>query len=206
MKRRDFLQGLGAIPMIGLSGVSNVPEETAKESPVSNRIGSNEKVRLGIIGFGFRGEQLARALKLAHPDWKAEQEKAARKNSLNKTLEDFNKLNDLNIELKAVCDVFDLRVERGIKSAGTGVTGYSRYRDVLNRDDIDAVIIATPDHWHATMAMDAAKSGKHVYLEKCMTRTVEEAIELRDTVKNSGIKFQLGHQGRQNDSNRKANV
>ena len=80
---------------------------------------------------------------------------------------------------------------------------YKNYLDLLESDDIDAVIIATPDHWHARMAIEAARRGKHIYLEKCMTRTAEEAKILRDTVKKSGVVFQLGHQGRQRDLNLK---
>ncbi len=69
---------------------------------------------------------------------------------------------------------------------------------------MDAVIIATPDHWHASMATEAARRGKHIYLEKCMTRTERRPNALRDTVKQSGVVFQLGHQGRQRDLNLKA--
>ncbi len=54
------------------------------------------------------------------------------------------------------------------------------------------------------MAIDAANAGKHIYLEKCMTRTIGEAISLRDAVKNNNVVFQLGHQGRQRDLNLKA--
>ena len=64
--------------------------------------------------------------------------------------------------------------------------------------DVDAVVIASPDHWHGTMAMDAVKAGKHVYLEKPMTWTVPETYMLRELVKqNPQIVFQLGHQNRQ---------
>ena len=55
----------------------------------------------------------------------------------------------------------------------------------------------TPDHWHAPMAIAAAKAGKHVYLEKPMTHSIEEAIELRNTIKSTGVVFQLGHENRQ---------
>ncbi|MFC2124213.1 Gfo/Idh/MocA family protein [Bacteroidota bacterium] len=204
MKRRDILLGLGAIPLITTIGRGNNSEKELNESPGGINTSLNKTIRLGVIGFGFRGEQLARAMKLAHPDWIEKQEKAVLDDSRNKTLEDFNNLNDLNIELKAVCDVFDIRIERGIKTAGKDTTGYKNYKELLNRDDIDAVIIATPDHWHAQMTKDAAQAGKHVYLEKCMTRTAQEAVELRNMIKKLNIIFQLGHQGRQNDVIQKA--
>ena len=79
-----------------------------------------------------------------------------------------------------------------------------RSLDMLDREELDAVIIATPDHWHARMAIDAARRGIHIYLEKCMTRTLEEAFAVRDAVRKSGVVFQLGHQGRQRDLNHKA--
>jgi predicted dehydrogenase len=71
---------------------------------------------------------------------------------------------------------------------------------MLESKDIDAVIIATPDHWHAQMAIDAVNAGKHVYLEKCMTRTEEEVYALTDAVKGSGMVFQLGHQNPQQET------
>jgi predicted dehydrogenase len=75
---------------------------------------------------------------------------------------------------------------------------------MLAADDIDAVIITAPDHWHAQMAIDAARAGKHVYVEKGMTRTIEETFRMVDEIKTSGIVLQLGHQGRQTESYNKA--
>ena len=111
---------------------------------------------------------------------------------------------DLNIELRAVSEIYKLRMERGLAAAGSKARAYKSYLDLLDSDDIDAVIIATPDHWHAPMAIEAAQRGKHIYLEKCMTRTVDEAKAVRDAVKKSEVVFQLGHQGRQRDLNLKA--
>jgi predicted dehydrogenase len=87
---------------------------------------------------------------------------------------------------------------------GTPPRRYASYRDLLAADDIDAVIIAAPDHWHARMAIDAAKAGKHVYVEKGLTRTLDEVYAVRDAIKESGVVFQLGHQGRQTESYIKA--
>ena len=75
---------------------------------------------------------------------------------------------------------------------------------MLANDDIDAVVVATPDHWHSRISIDAAKAGKHVYCEKGLTRTFDEAVDLYDTVKKTGITFQLGHQNRQVEANEKA--
>ena len=81
---------------------------------------------------------------------------------------------------------------------------YKTYQELLAADDIDAVIIAAPDHWHGTIAMAAARAGKHVYSEKPLTWTVPETYMLRNTIKETGVVFQLGHQGRQTASYQKA--
>src|ERR1041385_9074330 len=91
---------------------------------------------------------------------------------------------DDNIKLVAVCDVYQRRITRAKNICGG--EGYSDYRRLLERKDIDAVLIATPDHWHAKISMDAMDAGKHVYVEKPMTHTVEQAIQLRNAVKRSG--------------------
>jgi len=155
-----------------------IPEE--RESG-SSSVEKSEALRLGIIGYGKRGEELLGA-------------------SMNSQIGQA----DLNIEYRGVCEINNLRLERGLAVAGSKARAYKNYLDLLDSDDIDAVIIATPDHWHAQMAMDAALRGKHIYLEKCMTRTVDEARSLRDTVKQSAVVFQLGHHGRQRDLNLKA--
>ena len=68
---------------------------------------------------------------------------------------------------------------------------------MVSSDEIDAIVIATADHSHAPIAIAAAKAGKHVYLEKPMTHSVEEAVELKNTIKSTGVVFQLGHENRQ---------
>ncbi|GAB3012024.1 Gfo/Idh/MocA family oxidoreductase [Niabella terrae] len=76
------------------------------------------------------------------------------------------------------------------------VTCYDDYHELLNNKDIDAVIISTPDHWHAQPAMEAALAGKHIYLQKPTSLTIEEGRSMADTVKKSGVTFQLGSQQR----------
>jgi predicted dehydrogenase len=201
VRRRDVLLGLGAIPMIATTRFEKTVSRIVAGKP-NKRM--SDRLRLGIIGFGFRGEQLARSLKFAHPDWMLDQKSAAEKGVRNIALEEYDRLDDLNVDLAAVCDVFEINLTRGIEAGGSTTKGYNQYLDLLADKSIDGVIIASPDHWHARMAMDAAKAGKHVYLEKCMTRTAEEAVMLRDVIREQGIVFQLGHQGRQRDENHKA--
>ena len=103
-----------------------------------------------------------------------------------------------NIKVLAVSDVYQRRLTRakGI-CAGDGSIDYRR---IIERKDIDAVLIATPDHWHAKIAIDALESGKHVYCEKPMTHTIEQALKLRDTVKRTGKVLQVGPNATGTDS------
>jgi predicted dehydrogenase len=103
-----------------------------------------------------------------------------------------------NIIVRAISDVYQRRVTRaqGICKGD----GYLDYRKLLERADLDAVLIATPDHWHAKISIDAMEAGKHVYVEKPMTHTVEQAIQLRDAVKRAGKTLQVGPNGTANDS------
>ncbi len=81
---------------------------------------------------------------------------------------------------------------------------FRSYKELISSPDVDAVVIATPDHWHGPMSIEAAKAGKHIYCEKPMTWTVDETYEVRRIVKENNIVFQLGHQGRQIESYAKA--
>lgn len=103
-----------------------------------------------------------------------------------------------NIKVRAVSDVYQKRLTRA-KIICQG-EGYMDYRKLLERKDVDAVLIATPDHWHAKISMDAMDAGKHVYVEKPMTHTVEQALKLRDAVKRSGKILQVGPNATGNDS------
>ncbi|MGH9370864.1 MAG: Gfo/Idh/MocA family protein [Vicinamibacterales bacterium] len=107
----------------------------------------------------------------------------------------------------AVCDLDNSRLVeakaqvngRYAKVTGTpydGVTGYSNYRELLANTDIDAVVISTPDHWHARIAIDAVEAGKDVYLQKPASLTIAEGRALSDAVHRSGRIFQIGSQQR----------
>ena len=113
-----------------------------------------------------------------------------------------------DIQVLAVCDVDTTRREDAkrrveaayAKKAGTGTAAtcaaYNDFREVLARKDIDIVLIATPDHWHAYIAIAAVKAGKDVYCEKPLTHNVREAVELVKAVRATGRVFQVGSQQR----------
>jgi predicted dehydrogenase len=107
----------------------------------------------------------------------------------------------------SVCDLDSRRVEDAIalvnghytKKTGKpyqGVTGYAQYRELLANKDIDAVVISTPDHWHALIAIDAVRAGKDVYLQKPASLTIAEGRALANAVHQSGRIFQIGSQQR----------
>ena len=173
---------------------------------------SGKVIRLGIIGAGIRGKQLMRALGFAEPNVIENMRQASLKNSKNTNYQNFLEQDDLNIVITGICDIYDKNAEIALKAGANKDRHYSEdklsnapkryktYKELLAADDIDAVVIATPDHWHSTMTIDAANAGKHVYVEKPLSWTVPETYRVRDAVKRSGVVFQLGHQGRQTDS------
>ncbi len=109
--------------------------------------------------------------------------------------------------ITAVCDLDARRVDdakvlvndhytRAIGKAYAGVTGYADYRALLANPDIDAVVISTPDHWHAAIAIAAAQAGKDIYLQKPASLTIAEGRALSDVVHRTGVIFQIGSQQR----------
>jgi len=111
----------------------------------SRVLGANDRVGLGVIGTGNRGSYVMTVFQ---------------KNA--------------EVEVRALCDVYAKRVDEAQQKA-PGAKGYSDHRQLLERKDIDAVLIGSPDHWHKDHAIDAMAAGKDVYVEKPMCRTREEA-------------------------------
>jgi len=229
--RRDAIKALITVPVLGamaygvykkqkydrtIKDVSDVFSLSKESATIAELQPDGKQIRLGIVGCGIRGKQLLRALGFATPQSLQDLIDASKKDRKDTRYKDFKEQEDLNVVLTGVCDIFDVFAEEGIAAganvnregnggtAGTAPKHYRTYQEMLAADDIDAVIIATPDHWHSTMAMDAAKAGKHVYLEKPLSWTVPETYAVRDIIKQTGVVFQLGHQGRQVDSYFKA--
>lgn len=131
-------------------------------------LGANERVNVGVIGVGgMGGGHLGR-------------------------LVDWAKQPDAKVTVVAVCDVWDKRLESA--KARSGGEGYKDYRKLLERKDVDAVLIATPDHWHAKISIDAMEAGKDVYCEKPMTLYWHEAKKVAETAARTKRVFQCGAQ------------
>ncbi len=128
--------------------------------------GANERVRGAVIGSGGRGRLLTGEFK------------------------------EIGVEMAAVCDVYKPNLEAGLKAASTGAKGYSDYRRVLDDKSLDVVVVATPDHWHAQMVIDAVNAGKDVYVEKPMVHTPEEGYRVIEAVRKTKRIVQVGTQRR----------
>ncbi len=133
------------------------------------KVSPNDTLRLGVIGTGGRGINLMETL----------QEIAG-------------------TEVVACCDILPFRLEKAMEKASKKAKSYIDYRSLLDDQSIDAVIISAPLHLHFEMAKDSLDAGKHVYCEKTMTFTIEEAKKLGSIVENSDKVFQVGYQHRYN--------
>ena len=175
LTRRHFL-GRAA----GLSGIVAAPWIVSSSALGSDENAApSERITVGLIGKGLMGSGHLRRL-----------------------------AGDREVQVLAVCDVDRLRCEDGKRrveetyaaesSSGTyhGCAAYNDYRELLARTDIDAVVIVTPDHWHALQAIDAAKAGKDIYCEKPISITVRQGRRLAETVRRYGRIFQTGTQYR----------
>ena len=98
------------------------------------------------------------------------------------------------VELVAACDLYDGRLDRTKEVFGSQVKTTRNYQEILAQDDVDAVLICTPDHWHAQIASDALKAGKHVYCEKPMVQDIADGKKIVRAEKSSGCVFQVGSQ------------
>jgi len=173
ISRRHFLRGAAGI---GLSAPIIV---TGSALGAESRRSANDRINLGCIGIRNQGGGHLKALS-----------------------------GNRDVQVIAVCDV-DAKIRQAGKSvveqayanqmaSGTyrGCAAYNDFRELMARDDIDAVMIATPDHWHAVIAVAAMKSGKDVYCEKPLTLTLAEGRVISDAATRYGRVFQTGSQQR----------
>lgn len=168
--RRNFIK-LAAATGIAAGSVRVTPAARRKEYLIETdldqqqSVSPNDKIRLATIGIGGQGSgDTSVALRVP------------------------------GVELVAVADVYDGRLRRAQEVIGKQLFTTRDYREILTRPDVDAVIVATPDHWHAQVSVDAMNAGKHVYCEKPMVRVVEEGMRMIETQRKTGKILQVGSQ------------
>ena len=171
--RRDFLSGSSKAAAVVTFGLGAKPRSA---------LGANSKLRLGFIGVGNRGSQL---------------------------LDSFMKNSE--VEVAAICDVYrpylvrdrnqvDSQLLKALgrripmmgEDLGSRVTRHTDFRRLLDQKDIDAVVIATPDHWHALQTIAAMDAGKDVYVEKPLSITIHEGRKMVEAAKRTGCVVQVG--------------
>jgi len=133
----------------------------------SRAIGANDRVRVGLLGAGGRGSYIARTAK-EHG----------------------------NIDLAAISEIYEPRIEASKAELNPAAGIVRDFRAILDRKDIDAVIIGAPDHWHVPMTIAAVQAGKDVYVEKPLTHSVEEGASVIAAVRTTNRIVQVGYQQR----------
>src|SRR5262245_38176427 len=100
------------------------------------------------------------------------------------------------VRLAAVCDIWDVHLSEARKLADVKAIATKEYRELLDRKDLNAVLIGSPDHWHVTMTVDACNAGKDVYVEKTLTHDLKEGKAVNDAQNNNKRVVQLSTQQR----------
>ena len=165
--RRDFLKRTGGLAA-GSALAAKAFAGAKNKLNASRVIGANDRINIGLIGCGGRGSSDARSFTQYAND------------------------NKNACQILAVSDVYEKR--KRTEADKYNAKGFNDYRELLAVPGIDAVIVATPDHWHAQIALDAMGQGKDVYLEKPMCHTLDEAKQLVDTVHETKRVLQVGSQ------------
>jgi predicted dehydrogenase len=167
--RRKFLRQIGATTLATATTplAALAAREKAEERILhyERSISANDKIRIGVIGYGVQGHfDLNTALKVP------------------------------GVELAGICDLYTGRIENAHEQYGKDLFTTRNYQELLDRKDIDAVLICTTDVWHARITLDALAKGKHVYVEKPMIYKIKEGHPIIKAAKKSGKVLQVGSQ------------
>ena len=167
--RRKFLQQIGTTSLLAaaspLAGLPWAEKAEARLLHYDKKISPNDRIRLAVIGFGIQGHSdLSTALKVP------------------------------GVELAGVCDLYSGRLENAKELYGKDTLTTKNYLEILDRSDVDAVILATSDHWHARLAKEAMRKGKAVYCEKPMVHKISEGMDVVDTQRSTQKVMQVGSQ------------
>lgn len=170
--RKSFLKKMGAASLAFTGGPflnsfgKGKSETIELKAPERKKYAANDQIQLGLIGAGWMGQIDAQVADSAE-----------------------------GAKIVAACDLYDARVERCKELFGEDIYTTKDYRELINRDDIDAVIVGTSDHWHNTITIDALNAGKAVYCEKPMVQHIEEGHPVIEAEKNTGLPLIVGSQG-----------
>ncbi|HNT35850.1 MAG TPA: Gfo/Idh/MocA family oxidoreductase [bacterium] len=156
---------LKATSAVGLAAGLGLATRDVRGKEPEPTTSSSDKIRVGFIGVGPRGSHL-----------------------MNEFLEQSDVL------VTAVCDVYEPRIEEAIKRAGVQAKGYRDFRKLLDESDCDVIVVATPPHWHALISICAMQAGKDVYCEKPMCLYPDEAVAVASAAKKYQRVTQLGTQ------------
>lgn len=177
--RRNFIRKMATASAAVATGSSVFAHSTTSTGFVEklrrSPFSANDKINIALIGAGGMGTQdVITALKTP------------------------------NVKLVAVCDLYKGRLKDATTKWGNDLFLTQHYKEILNRKDVDAVIIATPDHWHQQISIDAMRAGKHVYCEKPMVHAITEGPAVIKAQTETGKVFQVGSQGVSSLGNEKA--
>ncbi len=167
--RRRFLQQIGATTLVSAaSPLSSLATQGKAEERIlqyDKKNTANDKIRIGVIGYGVQGHfDLTTALKVP------------------------------GVELAGICDLYAGRLENAKEQFGKELFTTNNYKELLDKPDIDAVLICTTDVWHARITLDALTKGKHVYCEKPMVYKISEGHPVIEASRKSGKVLQVGSQ------------
>lgn len=171
LSRKSFIKKIGTasatmmgVPFLAKGAEKNI-EILNRQNPLKKKYSANDQINLALIGAGGMGQGDT------HTALQAD-----------------------GIKMVASCDLYDSRLERSREHWGDDIFTTRDYREIIERDDVDAVIVATSDHWHEQITADAMKSGKAVYLEKPMVQHVEEGHRLIEAEKQGSVPLIVGSQ------------